>query len=60
MRWSSSSSGGWSSSGAADADAYLGTQGDIWDTQWDMFMALVGALAQLLLARRHDRQLGLR
>ncbi|MFO1353007.1 MAG: DUF2238 domain-containing protein [Gammaproteobacteria bacterium] len=40
------------------ADAFLGTQGDTWDTQWDMFMALVGALtAQLLLARIHDRQL---
>jgi putative membrane protein len=43
-----------------DADAYLATQGDIWDTQWDMFLALCGALlAQLALARWHDRQLGL-
>lgn len=42
-----------------DADAYLATQGDVWDTQWDMFLALCGAiLAQLLLTRRHDRQLG--
>ena len=42
------------------AEAFLGTQGDVWDTQWDMFLALVGALtAQLLLARVHDRQLGL-
>lgn len=42
------------------AEAFLGTQGDVWDTQWDMFLALVGALAaQLLLARAHDRQLGL-
>ena len=41
------------------ADAFLGTQGDVWDTQWDMFLALVGAiLAQVLLARVHDRQLG--
>jgi putative membrane protein len=41
------------------ADAFLGTQGDPWDTQWDMFMALVGAMAaQLLLARAHDRLLG--
>ena len=41
------------------AEAFLGTQGDVWDTQWDMFLALVGAtLAQLLLARVHDRQLG--
>jgi putative membrane protein len=40
------------------ADAFLGTQGDPWDTQWDMFMALVGALlAQLLLARLQDAQL---
>jgi putative membrane protein len=40
------------------ADAFLGTQGDPWDTQWDMFMALVGALlAQLALARLQDRQL---
>jgi putative membrane protein len=43
----------------ADADAFLATQGDVWDTQWDMFLALCGAfLAQLLLARWHDRQLG--
>lgn len=43
-----------------DADAYLATQGDVWDTQWDMFLALCGAiLAQLVLARLHDRQLGL-
>ena len=38
--------------------AFLGTQGDVWDTQWDMFLALCGALlAQALLARLHDRQL---
>lgn len=44
-----------------DADAYLATQGDVWDTQWDMFLALCGAiLAQLMFARVHDRQLGLR
>jgi len=37
---------------------FLGTQGDVWDTQSDMFMALIGATAaQLLLARRHSRQL---
>ncbi|MEZ5523366.1 MAG: DUF2238 domain-containing protein [Pseudomonadales bacterium] len=35
---------------------FLGTQGDVWDTQSDMFMALIGAcLAQLLLRRCHDR-----
>ncbi len=40
------------------ATAFLGTQGDVWDTQWDMFLALVGALAaQLWLARAHDRSL---
>jgi putative membrane protein len=44
--------------GGSAADAFLGTQGDVWDTQWDMFLALTGAiLAQLLLARLHDRQL---
>jgi putative membrane protein len=41
-----------------DAEAFLATQGDVWDTQWDMFMALCGAiLAQLTLSRLHDRQL---
>jgi putative membrane protein len=41
------------------ADAFLATQGDVWDTQWDMFLALCGAIAaQLLLNRWHDRQLG--
>jgi putative membrane protein len=40
------------------AQEFLGTQGDPWDTQWDMFLALVGAItAQLLLSRTHDRQL---
>lgn len=44
--------------GGSSADAFLGTQGDVWDTQWDMLMALLGAVtAQLLLARVHDRQL---
>ena len=43
----------------ADADAFLATQGDVWDTQWDMFLCLVGASLSLLLwSRRHDRQLG--
>ncbi|MDA1260970.1 MAG: DUF2238 domain-containing protein [Planctomycetota bacterium] len=37
---------------------FLGTQGDIWDTQWDMFLAGIGAmLALALLSRVHDRQL---
>ena len=40
------------------ATAFLGTQGDPWDTQWDMFFALVGAItAQLALGRMHDRQI---
>ncbi len=40
------------------ADAFLGTQGYAWDTQSDMFFALVGAvLALALLGRLHDRQL---
>jgi len=44
--------------GGSAADAFLGTQGDVWDTQWDMFMALVGAATALLvLPRLHDRQL---
>jgi len=43
------------------ADEFLGTQGDAWDTQADMFMALVGAVsALLLLSRLHDRQLSRR
>ncbi|MFD5823932.1 DUF2238 domain-containing protein [Lentzea sp. NPDC060358] len=44
--------------GGSAAEDFLGTQGDVWDTQWDMFMALLGAIAaQLTLARWHDRQL---
>jgi putative membrane protein len=44
--------------GGAAADAFLGTQGDVWDTQWDMFLALLGAVtAQLALSRVHDRAL---
>jgi putative membrane protein len=40
------------------AEAFLGTQGDPWDTQWDMMLALIGAIAALvLLSRWHDRQL---
>src|SRR5436190_6158643 len=49
----------WSAlAGGHAADAFLGTQGDVWDTQWDMFSALIGAItAQLVLARIHDRSL---
>lgn len=40
------------------AEAFLGTQGDIWDTQWDMFLALIGSIsAQILLKDLHDKQL---
>jgi putative membrane protein len=40
------------------AEAFLGTQGDPWDTQWDMFLAFVGAISALvLLSRYHDKQL---
>jgi len=39
-------------------DAFLGTQGDIWDTQEDMATALIGAItASLFLAPWHDRQI---
>lgn len=44
--------------GGHSAEAFLGTQGDVWDTQWDMFMALIGAMtAQLVLGGVHDRAL---
>jgi putative membrane protein len=44
--------------GGSAADDFLATQGDVWDTQWDMFLALVGAITSLLLLSRwHDRQL---
>lgn len=43
---------------AQAAESFLGTQGDVWDTQWDMFMCLVGSVsALLLLPRLHDREL---
>ena len=52
----------WSAVAFGDgATAFLGTQGDTWDTQWDMFLALLGALSsQVLLAGLHDRQLAAR
>ena len=44
--------------GGEAAEAFLGTQGDVWDTQWDMFLALCGSIISLpLLSRAHDRQL---
>lgn len=37
---------------------YLAQQGDVWDTQWDMFMAMIGSISsQLFFARVQDRQL---
>jgi putative membrane protein len=43
------------------ADDFLSTQGDVWDTQWDMFMALCGAtVAVLTLSRVHDRAIAKR
>lgn len=40
------------------AESFLGTQGDVWDTQWDMFVALLGAIiAQVMLKKTHDNQL---
>ncbi len=44
--------------GGEGAEDFLGTQGDVWDTQWDMALALGGAaLSLVLLSRLHDRQL---
>jgi putative membrane protein len=41
-----------------ESHLFLGTQGDNWDTQWDMFLCFLGSvLSQLLLARMHNRQL---
>lgn len=46
----------WGGDGSLD---FLGTQGDIWDAQKDMTLAVVGSvLAQMMLGRLHDRQLG--
>lgn len=44
--------------GGESAGNFLGTQGDVWDTQWDMFLAFLGAItSQAVLSRSHDRQL---
>ena len=49
--WAAALSGG-------QASAFLATQGDVWDTQWDMFLGLAGAVAgQLVLTKRHEREL---
>jgi putative membrane protein len=48
----------WAALAGDVAIEFLGTQGDIWDTQWDMFLALIGAIsALLLLSKLHDRHL---
>jgi putative membrane protein len=40
------------------ADDFLDTQGDPWDTQWDMFMCFIGAVVAMLgLTREQDRQI---
>jgi putative membrane protein len=40
------------------ASQFLGTQGDVWDTQWDMFLALIGAtLSLIMLSKAHDKSL---
>jgi putative membrane protein len=40
------------------AEAFLGTQGDVWDTQKDMALCLIGsAVSLILLSRWHDRQM---
>ncbi|NOR50101.1 MAG: DUF2238 domain-containing protein, partial [Desulfuromonadales bacterium] len=40
------------------AEAFLGTQGYVWDTQSDMLYALTGAImALVLLSKLHDRQI---
>jgi putative membrane protein len=52
VEWSAAATSG------SAADAFLGTQGDPWDTQKDMLLAGIGAIvSQLTLARLHDRQL---
>ena len=49
----------WAALASEEASAaFLGTQGDPWDTQWDMFLAGCGAIAsQFVFERAHDRQL---
>jgi len=44
--------------GGDSTESFLATQGDVWDTQWDMFLALLGAASSLLLlGRAHDRSM---
>lgn len=45
-------------SSGEDAEAFLGTQGYVWDTQSDMMMALIGGITALVVLERwHDKQL---
>lgn len=40
------------------ADAFLGTQGDVWDSQWDMIFALIGSIFSVTaLSKYHDKLL---
>ena len=40
------------------ADSFLGTQGDVWDTQSDMLFALIGAICMIVfMSRIHDKQI---
>ncbi|RPI78844.1 MAG: DUF2238 domain-containing protein [Desulfobacteraceae bacterium] len=44
--------------GGGAAVDFLGTQGDVWDTQWDMFLCFIGAmLAQISLTKAHDNSM---
>jgi len=44
--------------GGGAAVDFLGTQGDVWDTQWDMFLCFIGAmLAQVTVAKVHDKSM---
>jgi putative membrane protein len=49
----------WTARATGDAATdFLGTQGDVWDTQWDMFLAFCGAcIAVATLSRAHDRSM---
>lgn len=54
LEWGTALVGGYA------AEEFLATQGDVWDTQWDMFLALCGAVtALILLSRVHDREMAL-
>jgi len=40
----------------SSAEAFLGTQGDVWDAHWDMFFAMIGAItAMIIMPRFHDK-----